>query len=71
LRFPLPGRGRGRTVIEALVEIATKLAPSVLSELVHLARLALARAPEDEIVASAKKLAVLAAFKASYRRRGK
>jgi hypothetical protein len=55
-------------VIEALTEIATKLAPEVLSSLVHLARLALAGASKAEIVTEAERLATLAAFKRSYRR---
>ena len=55
-------------MIDALLEIATKLAPGVLSELVHLARLALAGAHESELVTSAKKIAFLAQYKASYRR---
>jgi hypothetical protein len=58
-------------MIEALTEIARKLAPEVLSEFVHLARLALAGASSSEITNSANRIAVLTAYKASYRRPGK
>jgi hypothetical protein len=53
-------------VIEALAEIARKLAPEVLSSLVHLARLALAGAPRDQIVAEAERLAVRSAYRKMY-----
>jgi hypothetical protein len=56
------------TVIEALTELASKLAPEVLSSLVSLARLALSGAPKAEIVSEAERLATLAAYKHSYRR---
>jgi hypothetical protein len=58
-------------VIEALLEIARKLAPEVISEIVHYARLALAGATEAELTSSAKRMAVLLAYKASYRRKGR
>lgn len=71
-REPLRLCGIGRcAVIEALAEIARKLAPEVLSELVHLARLALGGASRAEILSSAERLAVLTAYKSSYRRPGK
>lgn len=52
---------------DALTEIASKLAPEVLSELVHLARLALAGAPKSEIVLHAERMAMLAAYKRALR----
>lgn len=55
-------------MIEALAEIAAKLAPEILSSLVALARLALAGASKDEIVAEATRMAELAAYKRAYRR---
>jgi hypothetical protein len=58
-------------VIEALIEVARKLVPAALSELVHLARLALEGAPQDDLIASVKRLSYLQAFKASYRRPGR
>lgn len=58
-------------MIEALIEVARKLAPAALSELVHLVRLALEGAPQDDVIASAKRLTYLQAFKASYRRPGR
>lgn len=54
-------------MIEALTEIASKLAPDVLSALVHLARLALAGASKAEIVTQAERIATLAAYKKAYR----
>lgn len=63
-----PVRRGGCTVIEALTEIATKLAPEVLSSLVRLARLALGGADQAEIVTEAERLAVLVAYRRMYRR---
>jgi hypothetical protein len=53
-------------VIEALTEIAKKLAPEVLSSLVHLARLALAGGSREDIVAEAERLAVRSAYRKIY-----
>ena len=53
-------------MIEALIEIGRKLAPEVLSSLVRLARLALAGAPKDQIVAEAERLATRAAYRKMY-----
>lgn len=53
-------------MIEALAEIASKLAPEVLSSLVHLARLALRGASRDQIVNEAERLAARAAYRKMY-----
>ncbi len=55
-------------MIEALAEIAAKLAPEVLKELVVLARLALGGSTQSEISNQATRFATLAAYKRSYRR---
>ncbi len=57
-------------MIEALTDIATKLAPEVLRELVLLARMALGGSPKAEIVSQAERFATLAIYKQSYRRAG-
>ena len=53
-------------MIEALAEIARKLAPEVLSSLVHLARLALAGGSREEIATEAERLYVRAAYRKMY-----
>lgn len=54
-------------MIEALKEIAEKLAPEVLRELVVLARMAIGGSSKAEMVTQAERFAVLAAYKQSYR----
>lgn len=55
-------------LLKELADVATQLAPEIIGSLVNLAKLALRRAPKDEILSEAEKLATLTAFKASYRR---
>lgn len=53
---------------QELLDVARELGPEVIHALTELAKSALNGAGEDELKRQAEKAAVLAAFKASYRR---